>query len=213
MEQLAATSAAPPDTSSWYQTQYGCLRTDPTLIARYYSFPDVVLPRAPKTPAPASQVCGSALCRPSPGQQTMNCVQYDTAWPMERIDSAPLVTASLNHPQFAFHTYGPVAPGQMDMESSLRGLDLPISRNQAVLPLNGPLFQSMAPPPVTGLPEGVQNACNPVAAMVTGRDSYRESQDAAAMGASNRLFNNPTLLDTAKLRPRVLPDRGQPYYS
>jgi len=212
MEQLAATSAAPPDTSSWYQTQYGCLRTDPTLIARYYSFPDVVLPRAPKTPAPASQVCGSALCRPSPGQQ-VNCVQYDTAWPMERIDSAPLVTASLNHPQFAFHTYGPATPDQMDMESSLRGLDLPISRNQAVLPLNGPLFQSMAPPPVTGLPEGVQNACNPVAAMVTGRDSYRESQDAAAMGASNRLFNNPTLLDTAKLRPRRLPDRGQPYYS
>ena len=205
-------AAAPPDTSGWYQTQYGCLRTDPTLIARYYSFPDVVLPIAPLTPAPASQVCGSALCRPSPGQQ-VNCVQYDTVWPMERVDSAPIVTASLNHPQFAFHTYGPVAPGQMDMESSLRGLDLPISKNQAVLPLNGPLFQSMAPPPVTGLPEGVQNACNPVAAMVTGRDSYRESQDAAASAASSRLFHNSTLLDTAKLRPRRLPDRGQPYYS
>jgi hypothetical protein len=205
-------AAAPPDTSGWYQTQYGCLRTDPTLIARYYSFPDVVLPIAPLTPAPASQVCGSALCRPSPGRQ-VNCVQYDTAWPMERVDSAPIVTASLNHPQFAFHTYGPVAPGQMDMESSLRGLDLPISKNQAVLPLNGPLFQSMAPPPVTGLPEGVQNACNPVAAMVHRRDTYREAQDVAASAASSRLFHNSTLLDTAKLRPRVLPDRGQPYYS
>jgi hypothetical protein len=203
---------APPDTSGWYQTQYGCLRTDPTLIARYYSFPDVVLPIAPLTPAPAAQVCGSSLCRPSPGKQ-VNCVQYDTPWPMERVDSAPIVAASLNHPQFAFHTWGPATPAQMDMESSLRGLDLPISKNQAVLPHNGPLFRSMDPPPVTGLPEGVQNACNPVAAMVTGRDSYRESQDAAASAASSRLFHNSTLLDTAKLRPRVLPDRGQAYYS
>lgn len=178
---------APPDTSGWYQTQYGCLRTDPTLIARYYAFPDVVLPIAPHTPAPASQVCGQ---------------QYDTAWPMERVDSAPIVSASLNHPQFAFHTWGPATPAQMDMESSLRGLGIPISKNQAVLPLNGPLFQSMAPPPVTGLPEGVQNACNPVAAMVHGRDRYRESEDAAASAASSRLFHNSTLLDTAKLRSR-----------
>ena len=194
-------AAAPPDTSGWYQTQYGCLRTDPTLIARYYAFPDVVLPIAPLTPAPASQVCGS------PGQQ------YDTAWPMERVDSAPIVAASLKHPQFAFHTWGPATPAQMDMESSLRGLGLPISKNQAVLPLDGPLFQSMAPPPVTGLPEGVQNACNPVAAMVHGRDRYRESEDAAASAASSRLFHNSTLLDTAKLRSRVLPDRGQSYFS
>ena len=206
---------AAPDTSTWYKTQYGCLKTDPTLIARFHSFPDAPIPDGvPRDPAAPAKIC----------------LGYRTAWAQEEVDAADMVDTERDHPQFAF---SPGAPGtwyQIDVESQLRRLDQPLGKCQAVLPMDAPLFRNtVAPPPPMNVPPAVQNAANPVAAiMVRGdREDCRVAADAVATAMSGRWLNNPTRQDTMRFEKPFSPPgtgtgaprgasggpAGRPYYS
>lgn len=182
-----ATLVPAPDTSSWYGRQYGCLKSDPTAVARLHSFPDGPIPEGvPNDPAAASRIC----------------LDYRTAWPMEDIDAGAMVDAERMHPQFAFSAGGPGTVYQIDVESQLRRLDQPLGRCQAVLAADAPLYRNTVapPPPAPGtVPAGVLNASNPVAAIVRpgrGADACRAAADAVAMSMSGRWLNNPTRYDT-----------------
>ena len=191
------------DTSSWYKTQYGCLRTDPTLIARRHTFPDAVRPRGiPESPAPPSRICSDTTCTVPVSSEGVGCTQYQTAWPQRIVDPTAMIETEMNHPQFAFRVGGPGTPYQMDVESQLRRLDQPLTKCQAVIPEDAPLHRNtVAPPPAVGVPEGAQNAANPVAAMVrrVGAEQCRIDADRVAMSMSGRWANNPTRQDTARL--------------
>jgi hypothetical protein len=176
-----------PNTSTWYATQYGCLRTDPTAIMRRHTFPDAPLPiGVPETPAPMTKVC----------------LQYRTAWPMEYVNAAGLVDAERQHPQFAyFGGYGPATRVQVDAESDLRLLNTPLSNCQPVLPVDAPLFRNtVAPPPAVGVPAWVQNAANPIAAILPagGESACRTEADRVATAMSGRWVNNATRQDTMR---------------
>ncbi len=172
-----------PDTSGWYQRQYGCLKTDPTLIARRHTFPDALLPRGiPEDPAAFSKVC----------------LEYRTAWPQQEVDASAMVASEMEHPQFAFRVGGPATVHQIDTESQLRRLDQPLTNCQAVLANDAPLYRNtVAPPPPANVPVGVQNAANPIAAIVRpGENPCREAADKVAMAMSARPFHNHTRQDT-----------------
>lgn len=213
--EFAEYSATVPDTQSWYKTNYGCIRTDPTLIARRHTFPDAVIPRGfPEDPAPPAKIC----------------TQYKSAWPQRYVDPTAMIETYENHPQFAFHAGGPATPYQIGVESQLRRLDQPLTKCQAVIAEDAPLYRNtVAPPPVSGIDEGVQNAANPVAAMVrrVGAEQCRIDADKVAMAMSGRSFHNPTRQDTKRFdlpfsppgigsgdsRPLPLPLNGSAYYS
>ena len=220
------------DTSTWYQTNYGCLRTDPTRISRLHSFPDAVIPRGvPETPTGASRVCSDTTCNSDQKVTTnaVGCIQYQTAWPQGIVNPEPMIDAAMNHPQFAFSPGGPATAYHIDVESQLRRLDQPLTNCQAVIPMDAPLFNNtVAPPPVYNIDEGVQNASNPVAAMIrkVGAEACRQEADAMATAMSGRWVNNATRQDTKRFdlpftppgigtgsaRPRA--ERpGQDYYS
>lgn len=223
---FAEYSAPDPDTQSWYKTNYGCLRTDPTRIARFHTFPDAVIPRGfPEDPAPPAKVCSDSVCG-----QPVGCIQYKSAWPQRFVDPTAMIEAYENHPQFAFRAGGPATPYQIGVESQLRRLDQPLTKCQAVIAEDAPLYRNtVAPPPVRGIDEGVQNAANPVAAMVrrVGAEQCRIDADKVAMAMSGRSFHNPTRQDTKRFdlpfsppgigsgeaRPRPLPLNGSAYYS
>jgi hypothetical protein len=175
-----------PDTSSWYKTQYGCLRTDPTAIARRHTFPDAVLPRGvPQTAAPLYA----------------GCMMYATAWPEEAVDAEPMVLTEQEHPQFAFSPGGPGTAYQIDVESQLRRLDQPLTNCQAVIAADAPLYRNtVAPPRPMNVPIGPQNAANPLAAIVrpVGEADCRVAADAVATAMSGRWLNNPTRQDTMR---------------
>ena len=220
-----------PDTSHWYKTNYGCLRTDPTLISRHHTFPDAVIPRGfPEDPAPPSKVCSDTICSVPVTAKGAGCVQYRSAWPQRYVDPSAMIETEMNHPQFAFHAGGPATPYQIDVESQLRRLDQPLSNCQAIIPDDAPLYRNtVAPPPVHGVDEGVQNASNPLAAMVrqVGAEQCRMDADAVATSMSGRWFNNPTRQDTKRFdlpftppgigtgepRPRKPEVGGKAYYS
>jgi hypothetical protein len=187
---FAEYSAKDPDTQSWYKANYGCLRTDPTMIARFHTFPDAVIPRGfPEDPAPPTKVCSDSV------------TQYKSAWPQRYVDPTAMIETYENHPQFAFHAGGPGTPYQIGVESQLRRLDQPLTRCQAVIAEDAPLYRNtVAPPPVSGNDEGVQNAANPVAAMVrrVGAEQCRIDADKVAMTMSGRSFHNPTRQDTKR---------------
>lgn len=209
------TLVAAPNTTGWYQTQYGCLKSDPTLIARYHSFPDAVIPDGvPSAPAPPTKIC----------------LGYHTAWPQEDVDAAAMVDTERNHPQFAFSPGAPGTPYQIDVESQLRRLDQPLGKCEAVLPMDAPLFRNtVAPPPPMNVPPAVQNAANPIAAiMVRGdREDCRVAADAVATAMSGRWLNNPTRQDTMRFEKPFSPPgtgtgaprgptggpAGRPYYA
>lgn len=213
MESLVPT----PDTSTWYKTQYGCLTSDPTLIARFHSFPDAMIPDGvPHDPAAPAKIC----------------LSYRTAWPQEDVDAADMVDTERNHPQFAFHPGGPGTPYQIDVESQLRRLDQPLTNCQAMLPMDAPLFRNtVAPPPPMNVPPAVQNAANPVAAILVrggaGGEDCRVAADAVATSMSGRWLNNPTRQDTMRFEKPFAPPgtgtgaargpaggpAGRPYYS
>jgi len=112
-----------------------------------------------------------------------------------------MIETEMNHPQFAFHAGGPATPYQIDVESQLRRLDQPLTKCQAIIPEDAPLHRNtVAPPPVHGVPEGVQNAANPVAAMVrrVGAEQCRIDADTVASAMSGRWVNNPTRQDTKR---------------
>jgi hypothetical protein len=205
-----------PDTSAWYRTEFGCLRDDPTRIARYHTFPDAPIPRGvPMDPAAPSYIC----------------LRYRTAWPQGGAPAATeaMVTAEAAHPQFAFRAGGPGTVSQIDMESQLRRLDQPLGRCQAVIADDAPLYRNTVapPPPAPGaVPREVQNACNPLAAMVgPGGEGCREAADRVATAMSGRWIHNPTRQDTMRFdRPFAPPGVGTgeprprvagalPYYS
>jgi len=214
------------DTSSWYKTNYGCLRTDPTMIARLHTFPDAVIPRGfPEDPAPPSRVCADTTCGEGVG-----CTQYKTAWPQRYVDPNAMIETEMNHPQFAFRPGGPATQYQIDVESQLRRLDQPLTNCQAVIPEDAPLFHNtVAPPPTQGASEGVQNAANPVAAMIrrVGAEQCRIDADTVASAMSGRWANNPTRQDTKRFdlpfsppgigtgeaRPRRPAVAGKAYFS
>lgn len=188
---------AAPNTTGWYQRQYGCLKSDPTLIARFHSFPDALIPDGvPHDPAAPSKIC----------------LEYRTAWPHEAVDAAAMVDTERAHPQFAFSPGGPGTPYQIDVESQLRRLDQPLGKCQAVLPMDAPLFRNtVAPPPPMNVPPEVQNAANPVAVIVRGdREDCRVAADAVATAMSGRWLNNPTRQDTMRFaKPFGPPGTGR----
>lgn len=209
-----ATLIPNPDTSGWYKTQYGCLKDDPTRIARFHSFPDAAIPRGvPDDPSAASKVC----------------LEYRNAWPEEEVDATAMVVTEQAHPQFAFRAGGPGTVYQIDVESQLRRLDQPLTNCQAVIAADAPLYRNtVAPPTPTNVPAGPQNAANPIAAIIqpSGRDC-RVAADAVASAMSGRWINNPTRQDTMRFelpfappgtgsgapRGSASPYAGQPYYS
>ncbi len=197
-----ATLVPAPNTSTWYKTNYGCLRTDPTLISRLHTFPDAVIPRGfPEDPAPPAKVCSDTVCSVPLTAEGVGCTQYRSAWPQRYVDPTAMIETEMNHPQFAFHAGGPATPYQIDVESQLRRLDQPLTKCQAIIPEDAPLHRNtVAPPPVHGVPEGVQNAANPVAAMVrrVGAEQCRIDADTVASAMSGRWVNNPTRQDTKR---------------
>jgi hypothetical protein len=206
-----------PDTSRWYSRQFGCLKDDPTRVARYHSFPDKPIPRGiPDDPAAPSLIC----------------LEYRTAWPQGAAvaTAEKMVTTEANHPQFAFRAGGPGTVAQIDMESQLRRLDQPLTRCQAVLADDAPLYRNtvVPPPPAAGaVSVGVQNACNPIAVIVApGGSPCRDEADRVASSMSGRWINNPTRQDTMRFdlpfappgigtgspRPAAAATTGRPFY-
>ncbi len=187
-----------PNTAAWYRTQYGCLKDDPTLIARRHTFPDAGIPRGlPMDPAAASR----------------NCLVYQTAWPQGVADAAAMVDVERDHPQFAFAGRGPGTVSQIDVESQLRRLDQPLVGGgcQAVLADDAPLYRNtVAPPMVVNVPAGPQNAANPLAAVILpGTDACRTAADQVAMAMSGRWLHNPTRQDTMRFdKPFAPPGIG-----
>jgi len=186
-----------PNTAEWYRTQYGCIRWDQSKVARTHSFPDAPIPRGlPLDPAAHAKIC----------------LEYRSSAAPYIVNAESMVEASMNHPQFAFKAGGPGTPYQIDVESQLRRLDQPLSRVQAELPLNAPLYRNtVEPPPPRNVPAGPQNAANPIAVLVRGADTCREAADAVATQLSNRWLNNPTRMDTKRFdEPFTPPGVGTP---
>jgi hypothetical protein len=197
---MAALVPAPADAGSWWTTQWGCLRgVNPTAIARNHTFSDAPIPRGvPFDPAAPSKVC----------------LEYRTAWPAAGTSegaSAAMVETERHHPQFAFSAgFGPVTVAQVDAESQLRRLDQPLSRCQAVIAEDAPLYRNtVAPPtpPAGAVPEYVQNATNPVAAIVReeGAERCRREADRVATAMSGRWVHNPTRQDTMRMEQPFAP--------
>jgi hypothetical protein len=176
------------NTSSWYKPQLGCLRWDQTRVATRHSFPDAPIPRGkPLDPGAAGRVCG---------------LIYGNPWPMEAVAGADMVDTEMNHPQFAFQAaYGPATRYQIEVESELRTLNVPLGKCQPVYPMDAPLFRNeVAPPLVKCLDPRVQNACNPIAVIVGPRgDGCRVDADAVTTSMSGRWLNNPTRQDTMRM--------------
>ena len=202
-----------PDTSSWYKTNFGCIRTDPTMIARMHTFPDAVIPRGfPEPPAAPTRICSDETCSVPLSSLGVGCTEYRSAWPQRVVDPSAMIETEMNHPQFAFRAGGPATVYQIEVESQLRRLDQPLSKCQAVIAEDAPLYRNtVAPPPATGIPEGVQNASNPMAAMVrrVGAEQCRIEADSVASAMSGRWANNPTRQDTKRFdRPFSPPGIG-----
>jgi len=172
-----------PDTTSWYSRRQGCLKgVDPTEIARMYTFPDGRIPMGiPMDPAAASKIC----------------LGYVDSRPPELVDADGMMEAARNHPQFAFRPRGPAA-SQVDVESQLRRLDQRLSKMQAVIADDAPLYRNtVQPPQAIGVRADVQNATNPISSITRpGEAVCREGSDSYALSMSGRRFNNTTRQDT-----------------
>ena len=168
-----------------------------------------MIPRgAPDTPSAPMRVTDGSLCGNNGA-----CSQYRTAWPQEIVDSSTMVDTERNHPQFAFRAGGPATMYQIDVESQLRRLDQPMGPcSQGIIPFDAPLYYNTVEPPTpVGVPENVQNAANPMAAMIrdVGADQCRRDADAVAMELSGKTFYNHTRQDTKRfVRPFAPPGIG-----
>lgn len=198
------------NTSTWYKTNYGCIRTDPTMISRLHTFPDAMIPRGtPDTAAPPARVCSDTICGSAVTVDAVGCTLYRTAWPAHVVDPEPMIQTEMNHPQFAFRVGGPGTVYQIGVESQLRRLDQPLTNCQAVIPEDAPLYRNtVAPPPVSRIDAGVQNAANPIVVMIRPDDPAslcRKAADTVASALSDRRFNNPTRQDTMRIGVPVAP--------
>ena len=171
-----------PDTSSWYTRKQGCIKgVNPTEITSRYTFPDQMLPMGiPLDPAPSTKICKN----------------YVNNRPQVMLDPSYLVEAAQNHPQFAFRPRGPNAT-QVDIESQLRRLDQRLTKMQAVIAEDAPLFRNtVQTPPPTGVRADVLNASNPISTIVRPGPICRDAADAYAVQKSGLRFNNTTRQDT-----------------
>jgi hypothetical protein len=171
-----------PDTASWYSRKHGCIKgVDPTEITRKYTFPGMNLPIGiPMDPAPFSRIC----------------LNYVTSSPLEDIDPTPMMDTAQNYPQFAFRPRGPNAT-QVDVESQLRRLDQRLTKMQAVIAEDAPLFRNtVQPPQPAGVRADVLNASNPISSIVRPGPICRDAVDAYAAQGSGLRFNNTTRQDT-----------------
>jgi hypothetical protein len=186
-----------PDTRSWYAPKLGCQTWDQTRVARAHTFPDAPIPRGlPLDPAPHTKVC----------------LTYKTSAPATTVSSEAMLETEMAHPQFAFRPGGPGTPYQIDVESQLRRLDQPLTKVQAVIPMDAPLYRNtVVPPTPTNVPAGPQNAANPIAAVIRSVDPCRAAADAVASEMSSRWINNPTRQDTKRFNePFEPPGIGTP---
>jgi hypothetical protein len=171
------------DSQGWYFRKYGCSRgVDPTEIMRRYTFPDAPIPFGiPTDPSPPVKVC----------------LTYQEARPFEHGDADGMAEAARNHPQFAFSPRGPAA-SQIDVESQLRRLDQPLTKMQAIIAEDAPLFwNTVQPPQPRGVRADVLNAGNPLSSIMRpGASECRDASDSLAVGSSGRRFNNTTRQDT-----------------
>ena len=198
------------DTSSWYKTNYGCIRTDPTLISRNHTFPDAMIPRGlPYTAAPPAKVCAGSTCGAPATVDAVGCFRYRTAWPATAVNPESMIETEMNHPQFAFSAGGPASVYQIEVESQLRRLDQPLTNCQAVIPEDAPLFRNtVAPHVMRTMDPHVQNAANPIAVMTRPEDpaaQCRVAADTVATTLSGRWVNNPTRQDTMRLKAPLAP--------
>jgi hypothetical protein len=173
-----------PDTSSWYSRRLGCNKSiDPTEISRQYAFSDQILPMGiPLDPAPATRIC----------------MNYVNNRPQEAVDPTALYEMGQSHPQFAFtpRGRGPTAL-QIDVESQLRRLDQRLTKMQAVIAEDAPLYRNtVQPPQPTGVRADVLNAANPIATIVRPGPICRDAADEYAVRRSGLRFNNTTRQDT-----------------
>lgn len=186
-----------PATRDWYAPKLGCITWDQTRVATQHTFPDAPIPRGkPLDPAPHTKVC----------------LTYRSSAPATEVSSEAALEMEMAHPQFAFSPGGPGTPYQIDVESQLRRLDQPLSKVQAVIPMDAPLYHNtVAPPTPMNVPAGPQNAANPLAAVVRGVDPCRAAADAVASEMSSRWINNPTRQDTKRFsEPFEPPGIGTP---
>jgi len=171
------------DSQGWYSRKYGCLRgVDPTEIARRYTFPDAPIPFGiPTDPSPPVRVC----------------LNYNEARPFEQGDADGMASAARDHPQFAFSPRGPAA-SQIDVESQLRRLDQRLTKMQAIIAEDAPLYRNtVQPPQPMGVRADVLNAGNPISSIMRpGASECRDASDSLAVGSSGRRFNNTTRQDT-----------------
>jgi hypothetical protein len=171
-----------PDTSAWYSRKHGCIKgVDPTEITRKFTFPDMMLGVGiPLDPSPYTRVC----------------MNYVSSSPLEDLDPSAMVETAQNHPQFAFRPRGPNAT-QVDVESQLRRLDQRLTKMQAVIAEDAPLFRNtVQPPQPAGVRSDVLNASNPISSIIRPGAICRDTADALAVQHSGLRFNNTTRQDT-----------------
>jgi hypothetical protein len=171
-----------PDTSAWYSRKQGCIKgVDPTEITRKFTFPGAMLGIGiPLDPAPYSRIC----------------TNYVSSSPLEDLDPSAMMETAQNYPQFAFRPRGPNST-QVDVESQLRRLDQRLTKMQAVIAEDAPLFRNtVQPPQPEGVRQDVLNASNPISSIIRPGAICRDTADAYAVQKSGLRFNNTTRQDT-----------------
>jgi hypothetical protein len=210
-----------PNTSSWYRLPAQCIRWDQEKVGRRHTFVGPIPRGVPLDPGASSKVTSteafgplsSAALKeaglPYGASQWHASTGWYSAWPPEVVNPVPTMHAAIRTPQFAWKmSTAPVTVGQMDVESQLRRLDQPLGKcYQGVIPYDAPLHRNtVAPPMPVNVPPGVQNACNPLAAIRGPQgEGCREEADRVAAALSKRWINNPTRQDTQRLESPVAP--------
>jgi len=212
-----------PNTGSWYTLPAQCIRWDQERVGRNHTFVGPIPRGVPLDPGASSKVTSTEYSGPIAGvgeavssgtlpygaSQWYASTGWFSAWVPEIVDPVPAMEAAVESPQFAWrHATAPVNVRQMDVESQLRRLDQPLGKcTQGIIPDDAPLYRNtVAPPTPTNVPPGVQNACNPRAAIRGAQgEGCREEADRVAAALSGRWINNPTRQDTQRLESPVAP--------
>jgi len=206
-----------PVTRDWYRLPAQCIRWDQERVGQRHTFVGQIPRGVPLDPAPLAHMTSPENSGPIEipaglpyGASQMRASTYlATSAPLVAVDPRPAMDAARNTPQFAWRmSNGPATPVQMEVESHLRRLDQPFGRcNEIAIPMDAPLFRNtVAPPRPVNVPAGVQNACNPIAALRGPHgEGCREEADRVAATLSSRWLNNPTRQDTQRIESPVTP--------